>query len=127
MSKTSPPDPPLTPDVADSEWGEVDAQEALDYHAATNTYRAKIGRYSECVPLEVVAAVATVSNTPPSELPPIYEHVDRDAFDALAELATPRAARQETLIVMTYVGYEVTVHGDGILSIRPPLTKSTKR
>lgn len=126
MSTFSPPDPPLTPDVADSEWGEIDAREALDYDAETNTYRARIDWRNESTTLDVVATVAAVSNTPPLELPTLYDDIDPDAFDALAELTRSDAAMGETLVAMTYVGYEVTVHGDGVLSIRPSSVESTE-
>ena len=119
MNKFSPPDLPPPPDVADSEWGEIDAREALDYHAETNTYQARIDGRNESVVLEVVAAVATVSNTPPLELPPLYDDIDPDAFDALVELTGPGAAMGNTLVALTYDGYEVLVHGDGVIFIRP--------
>lgn len=126
MSKFSPPDPPLIPDVADSEWGEIDAKAALAYDAATNTYQASIDWRAESVVLEVVAAVATVSNTPPLELPPLYGTIDQDAFDALADLSSPETGTRDVLIVMTYAGYEVAVTGDGVLSIRLPPTEPTE-
>lgn len=116
----SSPDPPLTPDVADTKWGEIDAQAALDYDANTETYRASIGWRNGSVALDVAAAVATVSNTPPLELPPLYDDINPDAVDALAELTRPDAAMRATLVAMTYDGHEVMVHGDGVFAIRPP-------
>lgn len=114
------PTPPQIPDVAASEWGELDAHEILAYDARTNTYQASIDRQNESVVLDVVATVATVSKTPPWELPPLYEDIDQNAFDALSEVPRPETETPETLVVMTYAGHEVTVNGTGVLSVRPP-------
>lgn len=125
MTRSHSSDLPQTPDVADSEWGEINEREALDYDAATDTYRAKIDVDAESVPLDVVSAVATVSGTPPLELPALYNDVDSDAFEALSRLTPTEASAVETPIIVTYAGHEVTVHADGVISVRPPSDEST--
>ncbi|WP_232702809.1 HalOD1 output domain-containing protein [Halobacterium wangiae] len=117
---------PPTPDVANTEWGETNEREALHYDAETNTYWAKLGSHPECVALEVVSAVATVSNTEPLKLPPVYYDIGSDAHDALVDLMITEAALGEMHVSVTYVDYEVTVHADGIICIRPPPEESTK-
>lgn len=115
---------PLTPDIVTIEFGETRGLEAFHYDAETDTYWARIGSQSKCVPLEVVSAVATVSEANPRELPPLYYEIGRDAFEELAGLSITDASLGELNVSVTYVGYEVTVHADGVVRIRPPPDES---
>jgi hypothetical protein len=57
----------------------------------------------------VVEAVARTEDVHPNDLPPLYDAMDPDAFDALAG-----TIRQVTV---EYAGYDVTVTGDGEISL----------
>lgn len=123
------PDPctlPLTPDIAATEWGGIEGQETLKHHAERGTYWARIGSNPECVPLEVVSVVAAVSETHPTELPILYYDIGPDAFEELADLPITDASLGELSTSVTYAGYEVTVHADGVVCIRPPPEESSE-
>lgn len=117
---------PLTPEITSIEFGEIEGLDAFYYDAETDTYWARIESRSKCVPLEVVSAVATVSKTNPGELPPLYYEIGPDAFDALADLTITDASLGELHVSVTYVDYEVTVHADGVICIRPPPNESAE-
>lgn len=68
---------------------------------------------SPSVTQSVVEAVAEADGVGPEELaPPLYEEIDPDALERI--FATGPSTRR---VVFTYNGYEVTVRGDGSVSI----------
>jgi hypothetical protein len=69
--------------VTGTSWEDVDGHEVLSYDATTNIYQASVNPRNESVALDVVALVATVSNTPLMELLPLYDDIDRNAFEGL--------------------------------------------
>jgi len=83
MTDFSPQELPATPDVAGGEWDAVDPREALTFDAETETYRASFDGDAESMPLAIVLVVSAVSNTPPVELPPLYDSVDADGVVAV--------------------------------------------
>ena len=67
----------------------------------------------------VVEAVAEAEGVNPVELsPPLYEVVDPDALDDLFAPTTVNG-RMDGEVRFSYVGYEVTVAGDGYVSVVP--------
>jgi hypothetical protein len=58
----------------------------------------------------VVSAVANVRGADPTELNPLHESTDAEAFDVLFTDAADDADRH---IEFAYEGYDVTVSGDG--------------
>jgi hypothetical protein len=72
---------------------------------------------SDDVSRAVVEAVAEAEGVDSVDLtPPLYEAVDPDALNRLFA-ATPSAGRMEGRVCFRYNGYEVTVWGDGYVSI----------
>jgi hypothetical protein len=72
---------------------------------------------SDDISRAVVEAVAEAEGVDSVELtPPLYEAVDPDALNRLFA-ATPSAGRMEGRVSFRYNGYEVTVWGDGYVSI----------
>lgn len=71
---------------------------------------------SESVSTAVVRAVANVEDVPPSEIPPLYDHVDPDALDALVDRSgefTGGVVR----ITFTYLDYRLTVTQHGTVVV----------
>ncbi|UPV99123.1 hypothetical protein M0R88_11360 [Halorussus gelatinilyticus] len=65
----------------------------------------------------VVEAVAEAEDVDPMELsPPLYEVIDPDALDQVFA-ASPTNGRMDGQVTFTYNGYEVTVSGDGYVSV----------
>ncbi|AGB38600.1 HalOD1 output domain-containing protein [Natronococcus occultus] len=62
---------------------------------------------------EIVYAVARVSDTDPTALPPLYDVIDTDALNALV------GCSRSTLdsITFRYYGYTVTVTADGDVTV----------
>jgi len=68
----------------------------------------------DSVSQRVVETVAEAEGVPPTELsPPLYEVVDPDALDRL--FAAP--SRSDSRVVFSYKNYEVTVDGEGLVSV----------
>lgn len=65
---------------------------------------------------QVILAVAETTGTDPLDLPPLYDTIDSDALDTLADDMTTGT------ISFTYVGYDITVHSDGTATIDEPRT-----
>ncbi|MFC6720738.1 HalOD1 output domain-containing protein [Halobacteriaceae archaeon SHR40] len=67
---------------------------------------------------EVVEKVAEAEDVDPLELtPPLYEVIDPDALDQIFA-STPTAGGIEGQMTFFYNGYEVTVSGDGYVSVQ---------
>ncbi|MCU4754003.1 hypothetical protein OB919_18805 [Halobacteria archaeon AArc-curdl1] len=67
---------------------------------------------------KLVVKVAEKEGVDPLKLsPPLYEVIDPDALDQLFA-STPTAGRKEGQVTFSYNGYEVTVCGDGYVSVQ---------
>ena len=65
----------------------------------------------------VVEAVADAEGVDPEALaPPLYEAIDPDALNRIFA-ATPTADRTAERVGFRYSGYEVTIYGDGSVSV----------
>lgn len=68
----------------------------------------------------VVAAVATATDTDPTELPPLYGVVDPDCLDTLFRATQTGFPRAEGLVIFMMNGCEVTVDSNGTVDVTPP-------
>ena len=73
----------------------------------------------------VVDAVATLDGVSPTELAPLYDAVEPDALDALFEHADRQGRPGDQRLCFAYAGYDVTVCGDGTVSVSPTSTAPT--
>lgn len=75
---------------------------------------------SAVVSRAVVAAVANAENVSPVELtPPLYDAVDPDALEQFVASVDAGPDESDVRVTFPYVGYEVTVTGDGDVSLEP--------
>lgn len=82
--------------------------------AQTKTALAHEGNVSD----KVINKVAEAEDVDPLELtPPLYDVIDPDALD-LVFATTPTAGRMEGTVTFSYNGYDVTVWGDGDVSVK---------
>ena len=65
----------------------------------------------------VVEMVAIAADVEPSALEPLYDTVDPEALDAL--IGRSGAAGIHTEVGFTYAGFDVTVGGDGEVTVAP--------
>lgn len=119
MTDGPPHDPPLTPDLATTEWGAIDKREVLDYDADRGAYLASFDSERESIREVVVAVIAVVSETPPLELPSLSRVLEADAVERLVEAAVTDPADGDVHVSFTYTGWDVTVHSYGIIAVRP--------
>lgn len=69
----------------------------------------------------VVTAVARASGTDPTELPPLYEHVDPEALNALVTHNFNRPGHVDLTVTFTFNGYDVVVSDDGEVVVSRPV------
>ena len=110
---------PPPPEVTSADWRDMPERDAFRYVAETETYWSRIRESGDSVCMSVVAAVAAVSSTPPTELPPLYYEIGEDAIEALSELEVDTPAIGDASVSVTFDGYDVTVYADGVLSVTP--------
>lgn len=66
--------------------------------------------------MAVVEAVSEVSHSDPMDLEPLYRSVDTDALDSIVANANGSAVS----VSFEVREFDVSVHGDGTIEIRPP-------
>lgn len=93
-----------------------------EYDPDANLYRVYYDdQTSEPVSTVVVKAVAVLTDTPPTELDPLYEVLDPDALNQLYATDEQPAHRQvDSHIAFAYNGCQVTVFWTGLIEIVPP-------
>lgn len=64
-------------------------------------------------------AVSDAEGRDPTDLPPLHGAIDPDALDALFE-GSAEGDRSEVSVVFSYCGYEVSVSGDGDVTLSEP-------
>lgn len=67
----------------------------------------------------VVETVATAANCEPTALDTLYDTLDPDALNALVRSVGARGTAAETTVSFPFDGYAVTVHGRGLVVVRP--------
>lgn len=92
----------------------------LQVNPKTGTYRTVYDwEENESLSTRLLVAIEAITDVSPNELPPLYDYVDPDALDRLfeprAETARTRAAGN---ITIPYAGFLVTIHADGVITIR---------
>lgn len=116
-------DPPRelssAPDVTEVREGSWQKKDSLDYDAETDTYRAAFDSASESVCHAVVSMVAAVTESQPTDLPPLNGTVDSEALETLIRSQTTDRSRGDVHVSFRYAGHEVTVHNYGIVAVRP--------
>lgn len=65
----------------------------------------------------VIEAIATVEESDPTTIPPLYDSVDPDALDRLFD--GPVEKRPDRL-VFGHAGWDVFVHADGVVTVCEP-------
>ena len=86
--------------------------------APITTNATKVTHEDEPASEAVVNAVADEEGVSPIDVrPPLYAAVDPDALDDFASRMSCWSSSSPGRIVFAYAGYEVTVHGDGEISL----------
>lgn len=67
----------------------------------------------------VTESVAVAENCPPTEVDPLYDHVDPDALDAMMQSKGAVGSGNITTVVFRFGEYEITVHSDGEIVVVP--------
>lgn len=76
--------------------------------------------WSEVTPsTAVVETVAIAANRDPLELEPLFDSVDPDALDTLVRSTENDSPDGNATVRFVHDGYEVTVHRDGTVVVRP--------
>lgn len=91
--------------------------ESLEFDRESGTYRARYDQDATAASMAVIAAMANVLDVDPVELDPLHYTVDTGALD---ELVRHRDASNGSVDVsFTVEGHEVTVFGNGIVTLSP--------
>lgn len=93
-----------------------------EYDPDANLYRIYYDdQVSEPVSTVIVKVVAALTDTPPTELEPLYEAINPDALNQLTAFDTPTDHHQvDSHVTFTFNGCQVTVFWTGTIEIRPP-------
>lgn len=76
---------------------------------------------SDRISIRIVSAVAAITDTPPTEMSPLYTRVDPDALDRLFRpIPTEDRRGLASTLSFTLNGCEVTIYGDGRIEIQLP-------
>lgn len=93
---------------------------AITFDAATGTYRLhRDWRDDESITTAVVMGVAAITNTPPTELGPVFETIDSDALNRLFHSSTCGSSRDAGSISFHLHGCAVRVYATGEIEITP--------
>lgn len=75
---------------------------------------------TERVCVAVVNAVADAKGVSPVDVsPPLYDAIDLDGLEAFVASMTRGPGESAGRVEFSYSGYEVTVAGDGLVSVTP--------
>ena len=97
----------------------IERDEAFDYSADTNTYRASFDSDTVSASMAVVSTVAVITETDLMALPSLNSAVNPDALETLVERRGRDPSRNDVRIAFVYAGCTVTVHSYGIIAVRP--------
>ena len=97
-----------------TELSESRNRDRTGYDPMTDTYHHQYDwDSSERLSGAIIATVATVADTEPTELEPLYDCVDPDALDALFRPLSEDRPRSHGRLSFSFDEYEVAVHGHG--------------
>lgn len=119
MENDSPYSLPTAPDLTETDLEAVERDDAVEYSPETDTYRASFGVDTDPLWTAVVSTIAVVSETDPTDLPPLYSVIDPATLEDLIEQSGPGPPSSDVSVSFTYGGYAVTVHSYGIIAVRP--------
>lgn len=89
--------------------------EMVEYCRDSATIRAQFDLEETPASMAIVATLANVTDTDPTDMRPLYSAVDPDAVDALVR-AQP-GAHGDTHVTFTHEGHEVRVASYGVVTI----------
>ncbi|ELY42818.1 HalOD1 output domain-containing protein [Natronorubrum tibetense] len=69
--------------------------------------------------LSIIERVATLEETDPITLPPLYDAIDPEALDSVVDSSTASDSRSPATVRFSYCGYDVLVRRDGEITISP--------
>lgn len=116
--------PPSYPDVAEVEKNPAKTSNAVEYDTDTGAYRVSFDRDTDPVCMAVVSTVAAVSETDPTELPPLASVVAPDALATLIGSPEFGPAEGDITVSFLFAGFQVAVHSYGIITVQPQETAS---
>ena len=97
-----------------TELNESRNRDRTGYDPMTDTYHHQYDwDSSERLSSAIIAAVASVADTEPTELEPLYDCVDPDALDALFRPLSEDRPRSHGRLSFSLDEYDVTVYGHG--------------
>ncbi|WP_170977357.1 HalOD1 output domain-containing protein [Halorussus salinisoli] len=93
---------------------------AITFDAATNTYQLHHDwRDDESVTTAVIMGVAAITNTPPTDLGPVFEMIDPDALNNLFHPPTSGSSRDDGWVSFCLNDCAVRVYATGEIEITP--------
>lgn len=113
--------------------GTTELDSAITFDPETDTYRLRHDwRSDESVATAVITGVAAVTNTPPTEMDPLFEILDPDALDQLFASTAGGSSRDDGRISFEIEGCAVTVDATGEIALTPaedgnPITSPVPR
>ncbi|AZH25114.1 HalOD1 output domain-containing protein [Haloplanus aerogenes] len=90
---------------------------SVSYDADAETYLARFDDDAIAPSMAIIEAMASVCDTPPTELDPLVDTVDPMAIDRLVKGAD---GAEDRALEFHYLDHVVTVYGHGIVEICPP-------
>lgn len=92
---------------------------SVRYNPETGTYRSAFDATTIDPSIAVVNVMATVCDTKPVQLAPLYEAIDPEAIDRLFTKPPNGHADGDCIIKFSYLGYRVCVKSYGVIEVRP--------
>lgn len=100
--------------------GVTDPDTALTFDPETSTYRLHHDwRDDESIPTAVIMGVAAITNTPPTDLDPMFETLDPDALDQLFHPSARGSSRDAGWVSFHLNGCAVRIYATEEIEITP--------
>jgi len=96
----------------------VDSMHSIEFDADEGTYRAEYNTDRDQPSLAIVAMIAAVAGSDPTELPPLHSAIDTGALDSLFS-ATPAGGHRSGRLSFLYEGFEVSMSSEGTIVADP--------
>lgn len=98
----------------------INTDSPVAFDSETETYRLYADWQSdEPVSMSVLRGVAAVTNTPITDMDPLFETVDPEALDDLYDPAAGDRERADTRVAFRFNGCDVVVYAAGEIEISP--------
>ena len=98
--------------------GLVDSMAFVEFDVDRARFRGSYDSDRDSTSLAVVTVIATALGRNPTDLPPLHSVVDTGALDALFSDSLD-GARDRRRTSFSYVGFDVTVSGEGTVEAEP--------